>query len=557
MKSYWIKVCSAVLMIGFLMSCSMILTKIASMALKVASFQTGDVSNLGGMVKICNYNRPNPLTKVSVDILKSRGINKTSINSNALIMVGEGMQFAEVLGEVKCNNQNMQYMGFGGAYFLELDVENGKKFDFQVKGSVKGDVNFSEVYTGSKIAITKPSPNDKIDLSQDLEVEWTKGEHPDRLVQITCWGTQTGGMQGVVLLGDFPDNGHAVITKQVLAENPNIITNVNYLILERQYDEVKDLFEHGALVSIIDGDYMPVKFTGKVAKAVNPVITGFSKGNEKQKSININPVKSLSRTLPVNNLKKVGLSSFLLDGCTMVNIPKSKTDQTIVATYTLNMGANFLEKVANNMADMFMTEITEILNAEEVPTETILESAAYKRLRGYDVVELGKHPIAENIGVLRKQAITVHSKMYEDPASNFFTTARNTISPDKQLGSVVRPPWYYDLFQKNEIDGLFDVEVKLARQIPKKENILDFDEKNELTFNVKISVKTVGYPKTLAVPLSIPVIEGEWMSTSIKWTDKFTHEEFIKNLGYDRFIGSLKEALADFKVKQEEAFKLY
>ena len=548
------------LSILLLSACSSLLLQVGKMASKAMQGKTGNITDLTAQVKIANYNRDYPFTDLMIGFLAAQGVNKTSIGSYTSLFLTKGMKFMEVDGTVQCNGEDMLFAG-SGTYMLERKISAGDEFTFYLRGTEKGEATFTEAYQGSKVEILKPSAGDKIDISKDVQVAWTKGNDPEKVVKISMIISQMG-LQNILPIAVFPDVGKATITRQMIAEvcaqpAQTIQEGDNYLILERQKDEVRYVLNGDAIVMNIDGDAVPVVVSGKAPKPVKPVVEAISvtKGDV---TVNVSQADFLyllyGGMAHLSDINTIGLSSFVMQGKTGGTKVENYKVSTYGATYQTydvtksyewgaDFGQDFLEQVVNTMADVFMDRVSGALAAEEVPTENIVGTKAYQRLNEVEV---------------------------KSDKMSFYVTARNTTSFDglKQfkvkIGGI--NSWYYDMLRSSGADAFVEVYLKLERQIPeevKKElgkklasPTPGFTMKSlgvtDFTFDVSVDVRYKTFPVNLVeVGKVIPSVSGHWTSETFEWDPGKTVDDFLKPIKFNDFVDAYIAALEQLKDKQE------
>ena len=457
---------------------------------------------------------------MELEYLKELGRTETAASSNVNMLLVKGMGLVEVDGTVKVDGQPLDFFG-SGVYAALTDVKPGQTFKFELEGTGGDKVSFEETYNGTELAVTKPADGESIDLSKGFDVEWTAGSDPKIPVVVQMFGTQIG-IETFGTVGIFPDTGKATVTPDMIRDafrgGTKISRGKNSVIVERRNERIDYVMAGDAVVSAIDGDVAPVNVIGdppdySIMEAdIEPVTA--KKGDVEVK---IDGVGRRGMLVPMERLKKLALTSFVLKGKTAVS--ETTTTQTAIVTTTwhADLGKENLQKIADIMADRFMTRALEVFGAEEVPTATVMATKGYQAM------------------------VDVNP---ESDKSAFYITARGLTSFEgfKQLKFKIggQEAWYYDIQEASGADGVIEVYFDLARKKPQSTK--------EFTFDVTARVDYKAYPYRMVSPRGdFPGGGGSWTSDSFEWKDGMPLEDVLTAIKFQDFLDAYFEALGQFK----------
>ena len=519
-----------VIFIGlFLWSCASVMMKVGQLAQSALTIKTAQISDATPMVKLYNNKRPYPITNTMKNYAKSKGFEVSDgFPSSVTLMLTKGMKFVELDGTVLCNGKEMKYYG-AGMYILKTPVKSGSKFTFELKGSGQKAVRFTRTYHGQKISLLAPKKGQKLDLSKGFTVKWTKGNDPEKAVKISLIVTQMG-LENIVPVAVFPDVGQAQITPQMLGElkapGQKIKTGENYVIIERQKDEIFYELNGDGISSSIDADAAAVIFTESPPDPVRPVVESFK---VKQGDIELTVSECATRynpyagmIVPVNQIRSVALSSFVLKGFTSGTKKTKAGKVTTTYSYWADLGRDNLQNVVNIMAANFLQQVATALNSEQVSIPQILQTRGYQKMRQVE------------------SKSDVHA---------FYVTANNLTSFEGlhqlqfKIGGI--ESWYYDIAKSSGADALMEVYLTLHRQKPK--------HSHEFTFDITASVVNKVYPYNIIMRCGFPSVEAKWKSDSFELQgNHFDAGQFLRAIKFDQFVKTYLMALEQLKQKESQ-----
>ena len=491
---------------------------------KAMEGKSAKVSDITPFIKLNNVNRARPLTALEAEYMAKAGIVAPVNPSNVTILFSRGMKLLQIEGSVQVNDQNMVYYG-SGVYMLPLDMENGSKLNFNIKGNDEAGVIFSETYRGDKITLTSPAPGTAIDLSSGFDIEWTPGSDTSKVVKLSMFVTQIG-LENILPVALFNDVGHAHISPEMLAESLQPATKFklgdNVLQLERQKDEIRYLFNGDAIVSYIDGDAVEVSVSGTPEKREGPAIPAIevSAGDVTvviaPSQYKYNPL--VGAVADVDKLKQVGLSSFVFKGVTGGSWEKSETKGNTVTTTTKRWGKDFgvpvLTQMADYMANGLMAAMTVGLGASEVPQAAVTGSAAYKRMASLK-------PVSDT------KTFTVKARDLAD-----FSSWKNI---KVRVGGT--DSWYFDMLNASGADALAECYISAIRQEP------ETGEWDDFVFEMNIVVSYKSYAGPLVMPSHIPVAKAKYLTDKITISPETSYEELLKAFKIEAFMMAYAQAL--------------
>lgn len=512
-------------------SCSTVMTQVGKAASSAAQGSTGNIEEVIAQAKVARYGRNYPFTDLEAEYLAYKGVDATSIGSHVRLVLRQGWKFVEVAGTVQCNGQDMYYAGWG-TYILEAEVEAGDTFTFHLAGAAQGDEQWTETYDGTELRILKPTAGDEIDISEGFEIEWTPGGDPQQHVQVTLFVTQLG-IQKALPLWSFPDLGRATITRQMLAEvtfaTQKIQPGANYVIVERERDEVRYVLAGDAVAMQVSGDAVPVTVAGEAPKAKKPVMEGFAaRSGDVILKVAEAPQMYNPPMAQVGDLATIGLSSLAIQGRTGVTMPETRTmgirEVSTIHSWGAEFGEEFLTATADAMADLLMAEVSRVLDVREVPTERIVATPGYQRINQMEV---------------------------ESDPNFFYATARGTTALDglKKLGLKIggSGSWFYDMMKASGSDALMEVYLTLARDRPAPGKEGDF------AFKVSAAVSYRANPTNLVMSEHvIPEVTGSWRSEKFTGTD-LSVDDFLGHLKYGDFVTAYGRSLRQLQTAQAAA----
>ena len=525
------KLSLVIVLAASLIACGSVMKLVGKFSAAAMSVKVADVSDLTAFVKLASYNRPRPLLAMEKEWVKDRGMSDTEVKSHAFLMLTKGMKFAEVDGVVKVNDQPMDFMG-NGVYTRTGEMTSGSKQTFFLKGKDGAPVEFTETYSGERMEIQSPASGDVLDLSQGFDVTWSPGMDAGKVVRVSLIVEQMG-LENLIPLGFFPDAGTAHVSKQLIAEaHPTaqkIKQGKNTLLVERQRDEIRYIMAGDTIVGIVDADAVEVTVTGEPAAAMNPVIDGTTASKDGV-AVTLAPLASLKTMTKLPDVRRFGLSSFVMKGRTDYTDIKSKTDTTYgadykktttttITTWEADLGKDNLLKIVDATADDFTGAVAGALSATEVPADAI------KATKGY---------------------VAMSEVESESDPHAFFVTARGLTSLDffRQLDVKIGGglSWYYDMQKATSSQLLLEVYLTLTRKKPKGEK--------EFTFDVQAEVVARSYPLDVVEPHTFPVAKATWTSDSFEWEEGMDLAKVTGALKLDAFVAAYADAIAQYKTKQ-------
>jgi hypothetical protein len=516
---------------GVLISCATVeqysgkaLLAVGGAVAKAMEGSTTTVSDVTPFIKLNNVNRARPYTALEAEYMAKAGISAPDNPSNATILFSRGMKLLQVEGNVTANGKEMTYFG-SGVYILPMDINSGSKIEFMVKGADEEAVTFTETYMGEKITLTSPAPNSDIDLTKGFDIEWTPGTDTAKVVKLSMIVTQIG-LENVLPIGLFKDVGQATITPEMLAETLQPATKFklgpNILQLERQKDEIRYVFNGDAIVSYNDIDAIEVNVSGNPAKREGPAIPAIEV-KEGDVSLVIaatqykyNPM--VGAVAHVDEIKNVGLSSFVFKGVTGGSWEKKETQGNTIITTTKSWGRDFgvpvLSQMADHLANGIMAAMTIGLGAEETPRDAFVNTPPYQRM-----AEL---------------------KAKSD-AKTFVVKARDLADFSSWKNIKVRvggtDSWYFDMMQTSGADVLAECYITANRQEPEDGAWDDF------IFNMDVRISYRAYAGQVVMPMVIPSATASYVSEKITITKETTYEDLLKAFKVDSLMLAYATAL--------------
>jgi|GEM_PF-1237463 len=505
------------------------LLKVGEVVAKTMQEKTDKASDATVFIKMNNVNRPRPWLPLETEYMSKAGIEPGDLSSNVTLLFSRGMKLLELDGTVEINGETLDFMG-SGVYTKKTDIKNGHRYSFRVKGRGDADTeSFTETYTGERIEILKPAAGDSLDLREGFTLEWTPGNDPERMVKVNMIMTQMSlhNMLPVLLL---KDTGKAKITGDMLAESmgtaQKYLIGANSIYLERQKDEVKDLFWGDAVVSSIDSDAIPVTVTAAPSKKTGAAIPAITV-TESGVTVVIAETQNLyspimGAALDPGDIDRIALASFAFKGVTGGSWSKSsttesggvKTTTTTTKSWGKDFGVPVLTRAANLMADGLMASLKSGLNADEVDRTKLVSTAAYQRMS---------------------------SKEPESDAISFYVNARDLANFSSWKNIKIRvggtENWYYDMMQKSGSDALVECYINAVRQEPETGKWDDF------VFDISIDVSLRSYLGGIIMANAMPRMAASYVSEKITITENTTYEELLKAFRYEDFMKAYTAAL--------------
>ncbi len=504
------------------------LLAVGGMVAKAMEGSTATVSDVTPFIKLNNVNRARPLTALEADYMAKAGIEPAASPSNATILFSRGMKLMQIEGSVKVNDQDMNYYG-SGVYMLPLSMESGSALNFSIKGNAEAAVDFTEIYQGDKITLTKPEPGATLDLSKGFDIKWTPGSDSTKVVKLSMLLTQIG-LENVLPVAIFNDVGKAHISPEMLGESLQPATKFkmgnSFLQFERQKDEIRYLFNGDAVVSYIDADAVEVILTGTAVKRDGPAIPAIeSTEGDVTVIVSETPFKYnplVGAVADVSKIKKIGLSSFVFKGITGGSWEKksSKTSDNVTTTTTTtkrwgkDFGVPVLTQLANYFADGLMQAMTVGLHAEEVPKEAFASTEAYQRMA---------------------------SLKPESDSKSFSVNARDLADMSSWKNIKVRvggtQAWNYDMMKASGADALAECYITATRHEPED------GKYDEFVFDVNVRVVYKAYPGPIVMPSNIPTATADYVSNSLKITPQTTYDDLLKAFKLESFMVAYAQSL--------------
>ncbi len=513
----------------FLWSCASVMMKVGQLAQSALTIKTAQISDATPIVKLYNNQRPYPITNTMKNYAKSKGFEVSDgFPSSVTLLLTKGMKFVELDGTVFCNGKEMKYYG-AGMYMLKTPVKSGSQFTFKLQGNGQKAVHFTRTYNGQKISLLAPKKGQKLDLSKGFTVKWTKGNDPEKAVKISLIVTQMG-LENIVPVAVFPDVGQAQITPQMLGElkapGQKIKSGENFVIIERQKDEIIYELNGDGVSSSIDADAVTVIFSKSPPDPVRPVVESFK---VKQGDIELTVSECATRynpytgmMVPLNQIKSIALSSFVIKGTTFEAKKKKAGNITTHITYEADLGRDNLQNVANIMAANFLQQVAATLKAEQVSIPQILQTRGYQKMRQ-----------VESKSDLRAFYIT----------ANNLTSFEGLHQLQFKIGGI--ESWYYDIAKSSGADALMEVYLTLHRQKPK--------HSHEFTFDITAGIVNKIYPYNIIMRCGLPSVQAKWKSDSFELQgNHFDTEQFLKAIKFDQFLKTYLMALEQLKQKESQ-----
>lgn len=491
---------------------------------KAMEGNSSTVSDVTPFIKLNNVNRARPYTALEAEFMAKNGISTPDNPSNVTILFSKGMKLVQLDGPVTANGEEMIYYG-SGSYAVTMDMESSSEIAFSVKGSAEEAVVFTETYQGEKITLTSPAPGTDIDLSKGFDIEWTPGADTSKIVKLSMMITQIG-IENVVPVGIFNDVGHATITPELLAETlqpaQKFKDGANILMLERQKDEIRYLFNGDAIVSYTDIDAIEVNVSNTPAKRDGPAIPAIvvTEGDVTvtiaETMYKYNPM--VGAMADIDKIKQVGLSSFVFKGVTGGSWESKETQGNYVVTTTKSWGRDFgvetLTQLADHMADGVMAAMTVGLGAEETPRDDFVNTPPYQRMASLEP--------ESNVN-----AFTVKARDLSDLSSwkNIKVRVGGTDS------------WYFDMMKTSGADALAECYVTANRQEPVT------GEWDDFLFDMTIGISYRSYPGPVVMPVGFPSATATYQAEKITITKETTYAELLKAFKVEEFMVAYATAL--------------